>query len=162
MQKRKYMAKNLTQASPEYVDLVKKVAKTKSNLEYIEFQVYNLKKSKKDVVKVQKASELVELALDKEDLVVVSIYERAFDMVDEQTKELWIENAINAIHYDMEKERVIIDAGPTINVGLGMYHTYGDIIIQKLELAALTLQQIEDADKEKKAQEKAAKKAKKK
>lgn len=156
------MAKSLTQASPEYVDLVKEVVATKSNLNYIEFQVYNIKKSKKDVIKVQKANELVELALDKEDLVVVSLYERAFDLVDEQTKRLWIENAINAVRYDMEKEKVVIDAGPTINVGLGMYHAYGDVIIQKLELAALTLQQIEDQDKEKKAQEKAAKKAKKK
>lgn len=156
------MAKSLTQASPEYVDLVKEVVATKSNLNYIEFQVYNIKKSKKDVIKVQKANELVELALDKEDLVVVSLYERAFDLVDDQTKRLWIENAINAVRYDMEKEKVVIDAGPTINVGLGMYHTYGDVIIQKLELAALTLQQIEDQDKEKKAQEKAAKKAKKK
>ena len=156
------MAKSLTQASPEYVDLVKEVVATKSNLNYIEFQIYNIKKSKKDVIKVQKANELVELALDKEDLVVVSLYERAFDMVDNQTKRLWIENAINAVRYDMEKEKVVIDAGPTINVGLGMYHAYGDIIIQKLELAALTLQQIEDQDKEKKAQEKAAKKAKKK
>lgn len=156
------MAKSLTQASPEYVDLVKEVVATKSNLNYIEFQVYNIKKSKKDVIKVQKANELVELALDKEDLVVVSLYERAFDMVDDQTKSLWIENAINAVRYDMEKEKVVIDAGPTINVGLGMYHAYGDVIIQKLELAALTLQQIEDQDKEKKAQEKAAKKAKKK
>ena len=156
------MAKSLTQASPEYVDLVKEVVATKSNLNYIEFQVYNIKKSKKDVIKVQKANELIELALDKEDLVVVSLYERAFDLVDDQTKRLWIENAINAVRYDMEKEKVVIDAGPTINVGLGMYHTYGDIIIQKLELAALTLQQIEDQDKEKKAQEKAAKKGKKK
>lgn len=156
------MAKSLTQASPEYVDLVKEVVATKSNLNYIEFQVYNIKKSKKDVIKVQKANELVELALDKEDLVVVSLYERAFDLVDDQTKRLWIENAINAVRYDMEKEKVVIDAGPTINVGLGMYHAYGDVIIQKLELAALTLQQIEDQDKEKKAQEKAAKKAKKK
>jgi hypothetical protein len=156
------MAKSLTQASPEYVDLVKEVVATKSNLNYIEFQVYNIKKSKKDVIKVQKANELVELALDKEDLVVVSLYERAFDLVDDQTKRLWIENAINAVRYDMEKEKVVIDAGPTINVGLGMYHAYGDVIIQKLELAALTLQQIEDQDKEKKAQEKAAKKTKKK
>lgn len=156
------MAKSLTQASPEYVDLVKEVVATKSNLNYIEFQVYNIKKSKKDVIKVQKANELVELALDKEDLVVVSLYERAFDLVDDKTKRLWIENAINAVRYDMEKEKVVIDAGPTINVGLGMYHAYGDVIIQKLELAALTLQQIEDQDKEKKAQEKAAKKGKKK
>ena len=154
--------KNLTQASPEYVELVKQVAKTKSNLEYIDFQVYNLKKSKKEVIKVQKANEIVELALEKEDLVVVSIYERAFDMVDDETKKLWIENALNPIHYDIEKGKVTIGGEPTISVDLGMYHTYKDVIIQKLELAALTLQQIVDEDKEKKAQEKALKKSKKK
>ena len=154
--------KNLTMASPEYVDLVNKVAKRKSISNYVEFQVLILKKSKKEVIKVQKANEIVELALEKEDVVVVSIYEKAFDMVDDQTKELWIENALNPVHYDMEKDKVIIGGEPTITVDLGMYHTYKDVIIQKLELAALTLQQIADAEKEKKAQEKAMKKNKKK
>jgi hypothetical protein len=154
--------KNLTMASPEYVDLVNKVAKRKSISNYVEFQVLNLKKSKKEVIKVQKANEIVELALEKEDVVVVSIYEKAFDMVDDQTKELWIENALNPVQYDMEKDKVIIGGEPTITVDLGMYHTYKDVIIQKLELAALTLQQIADAEKEKKAQEKAMKKNKKK
>ena len=152
--------KNLTMASPEYVDLVNKVAKRKSISNYVDFQVLNLKKSKKEVIKVQKANEIVELALEKEDVVVVSIYEKAFDMVDDQTKELWIENALNPVHYDMEKDKVIIGGEPTITVDLGMYHTYKDVIIQKLELAALTLQQIADAEKEKKAQEKAMKKNK--
>ena len=154
--------KKLTQASPEYIELVKQVAKTKASFEYLDIQVYNLRKSKKEVIKVQKASELVELALDKEDLIVVSLYERAFDMVDDETKRLWIENALNSVRYDLEKERVIIGDEPTITVSLGMYHTYKDVIIQKLELAALTLQQIEDEEKRRKAEEKALKKAKKK
>ena len=76
------------------VELVKTVAKSKSNLSYIDFQVYNLLRSKKDVIKVQKANELVELALEKEDLIVVSIYEKAFDMYnetkDDEDKELSI------------------------------------------------------------------------
>lgn len=154
--------KNLTVASPEYVDLVRKVASRKSIGNYVEFEVYNLKRSKKDVIKVQKANEIVELALEKEDVIVVSIYETAFDRVDEQTKELWIENALNQVHYDIEKDKVTIGGEPTITVDLGMYRAYKDVIIQKLELAALTLQQIQDEEKEKKAQEKAAKKAKKK
>lgn len=154
--------KKLTLASPEYVDLVNKVAKRKSISNYVEFQVFNLRKSKKDVIKIQKANEIVELALEKEDVIVVSIYEQAFDMVDEQTRELWIENALNSVHYDLEKDKVTIGGEPTITVDLGMYRTYKDVIIQKLELAALTLQQIADAEKEKKAQEKAMKKSKKK
>lgn len=154
--------KNLTMASPEYVDLVNKVAKERGISNFIDFQVYNLKKSKKEVIKVQKANEIVELALEKEDVVVVSIYEVAFDMVDEQTREFWVINALNSVRYDMEKDKVMIGGEPNITVDLGIYHKYKDVAIQKLELAALTLQQIEDAEKERKAQEKAMKKSKKK
>lgn len=155
--------KNLTVASPEYEELVKEVVKERTDLSgYVEFKVFNIKKSKKEVTKVQKANEIVELALDMEDVVVISIYEAAFDLVDDQTKRLWIENALAPVHYDMEKDKVAIGGEPTITVSLGMYHKYKDIIIQKLELAALALQQIEDEEKKRKAEEKALKKAKKK
>jgi hypothetical protein len=155
--------RKLTVASPEYVDLVKDVVKNQTSLgNFIEIEVYNIKKSKKEVIKVQKANEYVELALDKEDVIAVSIYEEAFDMVDEQTKRLWIENAFSQVHYDPEKDNITIGGEPTITLSLGMYHKYKDVIIQKLELAALTLQQIADKEKEKKAAEKALKKSKKK
>ena len=72
--------KNLTIASPEYEELVKEVVRERTDLSgYVEFKVFNIKKSKKDVTKVQKANEIVELALDMEDVVVLSIYEDAFD-----------------------------------------------------------------------------------
>ena len=155
--------KNLTIASPEYEELVKEVIRERTDLSgYVEFKVFNIKKSKKDVTKVQKANEIVELALDMEDVVVLSIYEDAFDRCDDQTKRLWIENALAPVHYDMEKDKVVIGGEPTITVSLGMYHKYKDIIIQKLELAALTLQQIEDEERKRKEEEKALKKAKKK
>ena len=155
--------KNLTIASPEYEELVKEVVRERTDLSgYVEFKVFNIKKSKKDVTKVQKANEIVELALDMEDVVVLSIYEDAFDRCDDQTKRLWIENALAPVHYDMEKDKVVIGGEPTITVSLGMYHKYKDIIIQKLELAALTLQQIEDEERKRKEEEKALKKAKKK
>lgn len=155
--------KNLTIASPEYEELVKEVVRERTDLNgYVEFKVFNIKKSKKDVTKVQKANEIVELALDMEDVVVLSIYEDAFDRYDDQTKRLWIENALAPVHYDMEKDKVVIGGEPTITVSLGMYHKYKDIIIQKLELAALTLQQIEDEERKRKEEEKALKKAKKK
>lgn len=155
--------KNLTIASPEYEELVKEVVRERTDLSgYVEFKVFNIKKSKKDVTRVQKANEIVELALDMEDVVVLSIYEEAFDRYDDQTKRLWIENALAPVHYDMEKDKVVIGGEPTITVSLGMYHKYKDIIIQKLELAALTLQQIEDEERKRKEDEKALKKAKKK
>ena len=155
--------KNLTIASPEYEELVKEVVRERTDLSgYVEFKVFNIKKSKKDVTKVQKANEIVELALDMEDVVVLSIYEDAFDRCDDQTKRLWIENALAPVHYDIEKDKVVIGGEPTITVSLGMYHKYKDIIIQKLELAALTLQQIEDEERKRKEEEKALKNAKKK
>lgn len=155
--------KNLTIASPEYEELVKEVVKERTDLSgYVEFKVFNIKKSKKEVTRVQKANEIVELALDMEDVVVLSIYEEAFDRYDDQTKRLWIENALAPVHYDMEKDKVVIGGEPTITVSLGMYHKYKDIIIQKLELAALTLQQIEDEERKRKEEEKALKKSKKK
>lgn len=155
--------KNLTVASPEYEAMVKEVVKERTDLSgYVDFKVYNIIKSKKDIAKVQKANEIVELALEMEDVVVILIYETAFDMVDDQTKRIWIENAISQVHYDMEKDKVSIGGEPTITVSLGMYHKYKDIIIQKLELAALTLQQIEDEEKRRKEEEKALKKSKKK
>ena len=50
---------------------------------------------------------------------------------------------------------------PELNVGLGMYHKYKEIAVQKLELAYYTLQQIEDKKKADKEAKKAAKKNKK-
>lgn len=155
--------KKLTIASPEYVDLVKDVVKNQTSLgNFIEIEVYNIRKSKKDVIKVQKTNEFVELALDKEDVLAVSIYEEAFDMVDDETKRLWIENAFSQVKYDFEKDKITIGGEPTITVSLGMYHKYKDVIIQKLELAALTLQQIADKERQKKEEEKALKKNKRK
>ena len=83
-------------------------------------------------------------------------------MVDDETKRLWVENALNPVRYDIEKDKVTIGGEPTITVDLGMYHTYKGVIVEKLELAALTLQQIADEEKARKEQEKAAKKSKKK
>ena len=153
------MSKTLTNARGEYVDLVNEVVRTRTTLSgTVKFQVYNLLKSKKEVIKIQKASEVFELATDSEDVVIVFIYETAFDKVDRQTAEIWIENALSQVKYDYDKAKVTIGGEPTISVPLGMYHHYKDIIIQKLELAALTLQQI--ADEEKDAKDKNGKKKK--
>ena len=59
------MSKTLTNARGEYVDLVNEVVRTRTTLSgTVKFQVYNLLKSKKEVIKIQKASEVFELATD--------------------------------------------------------------------------------------------------
>ena len=154
------MAK-LTMASPELEKLVQEVAQEMGLTQMgVEFQALNAKKSK-EIVKVSKANEVTEILSDKENLVVVIAYEEAFDRVDDQTKWMWIRMALDCVSYDAEKDKISLST-PTITIPLGFYQKYGNLAVQKAELALLTIQQIQDEEKQRKAEEKALKKAKKK
>ena len=154
------MAK-LTMASPDIEKLVQDVA-TEMGLTQmgVEFQALNTKKAK-EVVKISKASEVTEILSDKENLVVVIVYEEAFDRVDEKDRWMWIRMALDCVSYDMEKDKISLNT-PIVAVPLGYYQKYGNVAVQKAELALLTIQQIQDEEKERKAAEKALKKSKKK
>ncbi len=156
------MNQKLTEASEEYVALVKSVADEIGIGRYVEMNVFNMIKSSKDVIKVKKTSEPLEVKLDGEDMIDVYIYEEAFDLVEESTKRFWIENALCQVAYDMEKGRVIIGKEPTITAPLGILNKYKDEAVRQLELASLTVQQINDALKQKKKEEKEARKKEKK
>lgn len=154
------MAK-LTTASPDIEKLVNDIAQEIGLQEMgIELTTLNAKKSK-DVVKVSKANEVTEIISDKENLIVVIVYENAFDRVDEKTQAMWVRMALDCISYDMEKDKISLST-PTITVPLGFYQKYGNVAVQNAELALLTIQQIEDEEKQRKLEEKANKKAKKK
>lgn len=156
------MAKTLMEVSPEYEELVLDVFSQTGLENYIEVKVFAMAKVGKDVIKVQKANELAEKAWESEDIIVISIAEPIFDLVDEQTRRIWVENALSQVAYDTEKDKLLLGKEPSINLTLGMYDKYKDIIVQKLQLAALSIQQYKDAEKQRKAEEKAAKKNKKK
>lgn len=158
------MNKSLRMASEEYVELVKQVANSQECGEigkYVEMNVFDMVKSNKDVIKVKKTSVPMEVSLDGEDMIDVYIYEAAFDLVEEKTQRFWIENALCQVAYDTEKGKVIIGKEPSITLPLGIYNKYKDIAVQQLELAALTIQQIKEKEKEEKAKQKAEKKGKK-
>lgn len=152
------MNRKLREASEEYIKLVKQVADEIGIGKYVEMNVFDMMKSNKDVIKVKKTSEPMEVKLDGEDMIDVYIYEAAFDLVEEKTQRLWIENALCQVAYDMEKGKLIIGKEPSITLPLGMYNKYKDIAVQQLELAALTVQQIKEKEKEAKAAEKAERK----
>ena len=154
------MAKSITNASEEYVALVKEVAEEIGIDKYVEFNVFDMTKSSKEVIKVKKTSVPMEVKLEGEDMVDVYLYEKAFDLVEDKDKRFWIENALCQVAYDLEKGKLIIGKEPTITVPLGMYDKYKDIAIKELQLAALTIQQIKDKEKEEKEKAKAEKKAK--
>lgn len=156
------MAKTLSSASEEYVKLVKEaVAETGLDRMGVDFQVFNLIKANNSVTKIMKANEITELMTNRDDLVIVGIYERAFDLVDDKTRRMWLESALSQVSYDNEKGKILIGKEPTITVTLGFYHKYDNVAVQMAELEQLTLQQIKDEDEEKKEQQKALKKASK-
>lgn len=155
------MAKTLSTASEEYVKLVEEAVAENSNLQFIDFQVFNLVRAKNSMVKVMKANEIAELLSNREDLVIVGIYEKGFDRLDDERKRLLIEMALSQVSYDSEKEKVNIGAEPAINLTLGFYHKYHDTAVEVAELEQLTLQQIADEEKEEKERKKAEKASKK-
>ena len=156
------MAKTLSEASAEYVKLVDEaVSETGLDRMGVDFQVYNLIKTKNEVVRVQKANEIAEILTNREDLVIVAVYEKAFDKVDEKTQRMWIESALTKVSYDNEKEKLVIGGEPTITIPLGMYHKYDKLAVDMAELEQLTLQQIRDEEEEEKERKKAEKKEKK-
>jgi hypothetical protein len=116
--------------------------------------------SKKSYGEVIKANELVTLFTGDSDMVCVAINERLFLELDDQSQTVLIESLLSQIWYDDEKDKIVITK-PELNVGLGMYHKYKEIAVQKLELAYYTLQQLEDKKKAEKEAKKAAKKNKK-
>lgn len=117
-------------------------------------------RSKKSYGEVIKANELVTLFTDDANMVCVAINEELFKLLDDQSQTVLIESLLAQIWYDDEKEKIVI-IKPELNVGLGMYHKYKEIAVQKLELAYYTLQQIEDKKKEEKEAKKAERAEKK-
>ena len=111
-------------------------------------------RSKKSYGEVIKSNELVTLFTGDADMVCIALNQDLFKLLDDQTQTVLIESLLSQIWYDNEKEKVTITK-PELNLGLGMYHKYKEVAVQKLECAYYTLQQIE----EKKKEEKEAKKA---
>lgn len=118
-------------------------------------------RSKKSYGEVIKSNELVTLFTGDADMVCVAINEELFKLLDDQSQTVLIESLLSQIWYDSEKEKVTI-VKPELSLGLGMYHKYKEVAVQKLELAYYTLQQIDEKKKEEKAAKKAAAAEKKK
>jgi len=124
----------------------------------INVEAIRLKKTKNTIGEVVKGNDLVKLFAG-EDIVAVALYEDAFDLVDDQTQTIWIEGLLEQIVSEEDKEgnvKIKINK-PELQLGVGVYHKYGKVAMDKAELALLTIDQIRDRERE----EKEAKKAKK-
>lgn len=125
-----------------------------------EVLVFNMKKSN-EVVKIKLADEVTETAIEKEDVIVVFIYEKAFEKVDKETQMMWLRSEMDKISYDYERDKFSLKA-PMISLPLSFYQKHGESAVKNLEIAYYTIQQIEEEEKQRKIEEKMKKKSKKK
>lgn len=153
--------KKYSEVSEEIDNLVNEISNELGLFNYgVDFQPICVAKAK-DVCKVVRANELAEHVSQREDLVFVICYEDAFDLVDEQTKYMWLRMAMETVSYDTEKMKINI-GGPTITVPLGFAEKYGDAAIDSAKLSLYTIAQIEEKKKEEAAQKRAERAAKRK
>ena len=140
-------SKDLDQNLVEMVEA--EVAKTNLSQIGVRVEPIKLNKSTGSSGEVLKGNDLVKLFMNGDDLVAVALFEEAFMMVGEETKRLWIESLVSQISYDIDKDKLIITK-PELAVPLGMYRKYGSKIVDKTELALITVSSIEENKKKEK------------
>lgn len=153
------MAK-IEKASIEIEEMVDAVAEEMGfNQLGLEFLVFNVKKAK-EVVKIKRADEVTEVAIKKEDVLVVFVYEKAFEKVDKANQVMWIRGEMDKVSYDYERDKISLKAS-MISLPLSFYQKYGESALQNAELAIHTIQQVEEEEKQRKAEANGRKKSQK-
>lgn len=153
------MAK-FTKASEDIAKIVDEVATELGYDNFLDFETLSVAKAK-EVVSVSKASSVVEFFSKRDDLILVFVYEKAFDMVEDKDKYMWVRLALEQVVYDAEKDKVSIGT-PSITVPVGCYEKWKNVAVDSALLAQYTISQIKDQEAEEKARKAAEKAAKKK
>ena len=149
------------ETSDEFVDLIEEqFSKTGLDTLGINLKVVSITKAK-DMLKVSRTSAVTNFLTQGETDILVTIYEQAFDRLPKDVQEMLVEMTLSNVSYYTEKDKLNIETNPYVQI-FNMRKKYGEVILNNLEMAYLTIQQIEDEEKERKEQEKEAKKNKKK
>lgn len=152
------MANNIETASPEILKMVQDITTELGLNNYVNFLTFDVK-NQKEVVKLQVANNLVKKLSEKE--VVILIREDAFDRVDDKTRYFWLRTALERVEYDTEKDKVSLSK-QLITVTLSSFLKYGVEAVNQAVTGIYTLNQIEEEEKQRKAEEKALKSKKRK
>lgn len=123
---------------------------------YIDLKLIGTPKAK-EVIKVQKTNPQAQWLGKCQDSIACTVYEQAFDRLDDETKIIIAKDALSVVSYDSEKDKIVVGS-PQIVVTVGGRAKYGDKLINAAETAVLMIQEIEEEEKEKKAAEKEANK----
>jgi hypothetical protein len=124
----------------------------------IRLKVLSLTKSNV-AAKVTKANATTNFISHGQIDVVLYLYEELLDRLDDDMKDRLIEGALSNLSYDGEKDKLNIDNSPFGEV-IRMSKKYPDYV-SDLETAQLTIEQLQEEIKERKAAENEAKKASK-
>lgn len=109
----------------------------------------------KEVIKVSRTSATTAF-LTKKDLQII-IFEDAFNRLPDDMQERLVEMTLSNVWYDTEKDKLNVETNPFVQI-FNMRKKYPNIV-DDIETAFLTIKQMEDEEKERKAAEKEAKKA---
>lgn len=144
--------------SEDVKELLDEVIESAGLFNYMNFYYYSVPKQK-GVIKVNKLNPLGEAVSKKYDTVVITVREEVFECLNPNQQRMLIEDAVNQIQFDTEKEKITIES-PTITMTTGGWRKYGKDLADTYELCLLTSQQIEEKEKEAKEMAKEAKKSK--
>ena len=119
----------------------------------IQLKVISVTKAK-NVLKTSKAGATIQY-LTKKDAILI-VYEEVFDRLSDEYKEKLMEGALSNISYDTEKDKLNVetDIAKEIFRMRQKYENYVDMV----EASYIVAQQIEDEEKQRKEEMKAAKK----
>ncbi len=144
------------ETSADIVELAEEIFdKTGLNSYGLQLKVMSVGKSK-DVVKVSKANPTTEFLTKKEGIIQLQVYEAAFERLDDEARMMFLEMAFSNISYDLDKDKINVDNVPFHQV-FRMRAKYGEAFLNKLELGYIIIDQIEEENKARKEEEKAAK-----
>lgn len=130
-----------------------------TNLENFMNIYYYAVSKQKGVIKVSKLNQIGEVVAKKPGTVVITVAEEIFERLDPNQQKMLVEDAINQISYDDEKDKISIEA-PAITMTVGGWRKYGTDLANAYEMSLLTAQQLEEEKKEAKSAAAEAKKAK--
>lgn len=121
-----------------------------TNLENFMNIYYYAVSKQKGVIKVSKLNQIGEAVSKKPGTVVITVAEEIFERLDPNQQKMLVEDAINQISYDDEKDKISIEA-PAITMTVGGWRKYGAELANAYEMSLLTAQQLEEEKKEAKA-----------
>lgn len=140
------------EVSDENKELIEAIFSETGLDNYINLKIVGTPKAK-ELIKISKANPLTEYVGKIPDAIVCTLFEEAFDKLDEKNKKLIMEDAFNNVTYDNEKDKILVGV-PQIVITVGGRHKYGEELINAAEIGVTMIQEVEEDRKERAAKSK--------